>query len=125
MPVTSLFKPSIDIENEISGIANAGNFDLLLIGAGSSVFEGTLLGKILGFTTKIINPERLYGTLTGKEKLFEHSVLDERVMNIVKSSTVPLGILIDKKEGDIKEAIRSIEQVAPNHSIRLRRVSGF
>lgn len=159
-PITTLFKPSLDIDAEIIQTANDGNFDLLLIGIGQSVFEGTLLGKILGFTTKIINPERLYETITGREKLFENNVFDEKIKYIVKSSKVPVGIFIDKKlekvetifipiisisdsfllvyaqklihnsearviildvvgvikqTPELKETIRSIEQIAPNH----------
>ncbi len=160
MPVTNLFKPSLQIDSEISHTANAGNFDLLLIGIGRSVFEGTLLGKILGFTTKIMNPERLYETITGREKLFEHSLFDERIKTIIKNAKIPVGIFIDKnmpklervfipifsisdsflliyaqklihnnnarvvvldstgvikQNPEMKEAIRSIEQIAPNH----------
>ncbi len=96
LPVTKLFKPSVQIDSEITQTANAGHFNLLLIGFGSSVFEGTLLGKILGFTTKIINPERLYDTITGKEKLFDSALFDERIKNIVKSTRIPVGIFMDK-----------------------------
>lgn len=32
---------------------------------GKSIYEGSFLGKLLGMTTKIINPEKLYRTLTG------------------------------------------------------------
>lgn len=96
LPVVTLFKPTDDIDKEITKTANIGNFDLLLVGIGRSIFEGTLLGRILGFTTKIINPERLFDTLTGKEKLFENTVFDERTRQIIKTSKVPVGILIDK-----------------------------
>lgn len=95
-PVLTLFKPTVDIDKEITDTANTGNYDLLLIGIGRSVFEGSLLGKVLGFTTKLINPERLYGTLTGKEPLFENTVFDERARQIIKNSKVPIGIVIDK-----------------------------
>jgi len=160
LPVTTMFKPSLQIDSEISHTANSGHFDLLLIGIGQSVFEGTLLGKILGFTTKIINPERLYDTITGREKLFENSLFDERTKSIIKNAKVPVGILVDKElkkietifipvfsisdsflliyaqklihnnnarvivldstgvikqNPEMKEAIRSIEQIAPNH----------
>lgn len=160
MHVESLFKSTQDIDKEISETANAGNFDLLLVGIGRSVYEGTLLGKILGFTSNIINPEKLYDKITGKEKLFENTVFDERTRQIIKSAKVPVGILLDKGLEDIdtvfipifsisdsflfvyaqklihnsnvrvvildaagvikqnpelKETIRSIEQIAPNH----------
>jgi hypothetical protein len=29
------------------------------LGLGKSIFEGSLLGKVIGFTTRIINPDRL------------------------------------------------------------------
>jgi hypothetical protein len=38
-------------------------------------FEGTILGKVIGFTTRIINPDRLIDKFTGKEGLFENSPL--------------------------------------------------
>ncbi len=159
-PVVTLFKPTVDIDKEITDTANTGNFDLLLIGIGRSVFEGSLLGRVLGFTTKLINPERLYETITGKEPLFENTVFDERTRQLIKTSKVPIGIVIDKNleelntvfvpifsihdsfllvyaqklihhsetrviildtmgvintHPELKESIRMIEQVAPNH----------
>lgn len=162
MEVESLFKSTQDIDKEISETANAGNYDLLLVGIGRSVYEGTLLGKILGFTSNIINPEILYDKITGKEKLFENTVFDERTRQIIKSAKVPVGILLDKgleeidtvfipvfsisdsflfvyaqklihnsnvrvvildasgiirQNPELKETIRSIEQIAPNHIV--------
>lgn len=96
MPVFTMFKPAQDIDREIVNTANNGNFDLTLIGAGHSIYEGTFLGKILGFTTRIINPERLYDTITGKEKLFANSVFDERTRQMIKSVKSPVGIYVNK-----------------------------
>jgi Kef-type K+ transport system membrane component KefB len=104
-PVISLFKPSQSIDDEIVGMANEGDFDLLLIGIGQSVFEGTFLGKILGFTTRVINPERLYDTLKGRENLFTVGVFDERTKQILKSTKIPTGILIDKNLGEIRNVM--------------------
>ncbi|MCF0050843.1 cation:proton antiporter [Dyadobacter sp. LJ53] len=92
----SLFKPSQDIEHDIIETANAGEYDMLMIGIGRTVFEGTFLGKILGFTSKIISRERLFDTITGKEKLFHADVFDERTTHIIKSVKTPVGILIEK-----------------------------
>src|SRR5690606_17108363 len=65
-PFTPIFKPTDNIDDEIAEISNTDDYDLLLVGVGQSVFEGTMLGRILGFTSKMINPEKLYETLTGK-----------------------------------------------------------
>lgn len=158
--VTTLFKTSTDVDSDIIEVSNKGEFDLVLIALGQSIFEGTLLGKILGFTTRIINPENLLNKFTGKEKLFENSPFDERTEQILAKTEVPVGVLVDKNferadrvfvtlfdnsdaflidyaqklianvesqvtvldvvgniknNATIKEGIRAIEQMAPNH----------
>lgn len=94
--ITTIFKATVDIETDIADIANQGDYDLLLVGLGKSIFEGTLLGKVLGFTTRIINPDRLIDKFTGKEGLFENSPFDERTRQIISKTKMPLGVLIDK-----------------------------
>jgi len=158
--ITTLFKASDDIDDDITEITNKGDFDLLLIGIGQSIFEGSLLGKILGYTTRIVNPDRLIQKVSGKEKIFGNSPFDERTQSILSNTKVPVGIFVDKNTGsfdqilipfysekdialieyiqrfiknsgtqitvtdptdlirkhtEIKEAIRAIEQEAPNH----------
>lgn len=162
--MTTLFKETRDVEADIIKVANQGEFDLLLIGVGQSIFEGSLLGKVLGFTTRIINPEKILNTVTGKEKIFENSPFDEQSRSIISKSQVPVGIYMDrhltdpkriliplfnehddylikygqklihnndsqvtildttgttKRFPELKERIRTIEQIAPNH-IRLQ-----
>lgn len=95
--ITTLYKVTGDIDGETTNVANKGEYDLLLIELGQSIFEGTLLGKVLGFTTRIINPETLINTVTGRENLFDHSSLDENTKLILSKSKVPVGILLDKK----------------------------
>jgi len=95
--VTTLFKATTDMDSDITIVANKGEFDLVLIDIGRSIFEGTLLGKILGFTTRIINPESLLNTFTGKEKLFENSPFDDRTQHILSKTEAPVGILVDKE----------------------------
>ncbi|MES2574591.1 MAG: cation:proton antiporter [Bacteroidota bacterium] len=95
--ITTLFQATVDIETNIADIANNGEYDLLLVGLGKSIFEGTLLGKVLGFTTRIINPDRLIDKFTGKEGLFENSPFDERTRQIISKTKMPLGILVDKE----------------------------
>jgi Kef-type K+ transport system membrane component KefB len=94
--VITQFKVSNDVNSEIIETANKGEYDFLLIGLGQSIFEGTLLGKVLGFTTRIINPDRLIDKITGKEGLFENSPFDENTRQILANSKMSVGILIDK-----------------------------
>lgn len=158
--ITTLFKTSGDIVSEIIEIANKGNYDLLLIGIGKSIFEGNLLGKLLGFTTRIINPDRIINQFAGKESLFGNQALDQKTQLILSKSDISVGILIDKglehinliiipilsekdtgimkfaqkliknqraqitfvdltgvlgKNIHLKESIKRVEQIAPNH----------
>ncbi|MCJ7935257.1 MAG: cation:proton antiporter [Chryseobacterium sp.] len=158
--VTTLFKASTDIENDLTSITNKGHYDLLLIMLGKSMYEGSLLGRLLGFTTKIINPEKLLNTVKGKGNIFNNSPFDDFTLQILDKTNIPVGVLVEKgfKAADkvfvpifnlsdfylleyakrlinnnnsqviildaagqirnnieVKELIRSIEQVAPNH----------
>jgi Kef-type K+ transport system membrane component KefB len=94
--LSTIFKSTVDIETDIADIASRGEYDLVLVGLGKSIFEGSLLGKVLGFTTRIINPDRLIDKFTGKEGLFENSPFDDRTRLIISKSKKPLGILVDK-----------------------------
>lgn len=90
-----MFKPTLDFDKEIIDTANQGDFDLLIVGMGQSMYEGSFLGKLLGFTTKIINPEKLYHTLTGNEKILDNG-FDDRTNAIIRSTKMELGIFADK-----------------------------
>ena len=103
--ITTLFKATVDIESNIAEVANSGEYNLLLVGLGKSIFEGSLLGKVLGFTTRIINPDRLIDKFTGKEGLFENSPFDERTRQIIAKTKTPLGILIDKDLNQVNQVI--------------------
>jgi hypothetical protein len=160
LEVTTLFKVSTDIENDLTSISNKGNYDLLLIMLGKSMYEGSLLGRLLGFTTKIINPEKLLNTVKGKSNIFNNSPFDDSTLQILDNTNIPVGVLVNRKFAsadrvfipifnlsdfylleyakrlinnnnsqiiildiagqiknniEVKELIRSIEQVAPNH----------
>ncbi len=92
----TLFKVSNDKNSDLTEIANTGEYDLLLVGLGQSIFEGTLLGKVLGFTTRIINPDRFIDKIIGKEGLFENSPFDEDTRQIIANSKMSVGLVIDK-----------------------------
>lgn len=106
--VTTLFKATTDMDSDIAAVANKGNFDLVLIAIGQSIFEGTLLGKILGFTTRIINPESLLNTFTGKEKLFENSPFDDKTQQILSKTEPAVGILVDKEFKSVNRVFLTI-----------------
>ncbi|EJL73027.1 Kef-type K+ transport system, membrane component [Chryseobacterium populi] len=160
LEVTTLFKASTDVENDLANITNKGNYDLLLIMLGKSMYEGSLLGRLLGFTTKIINPEKLLNTVKGKGNIFNTSPFDDFTLQILDKTNIPVGVLVEKgfesadkvfvpifnlsdfylleyakrlinnnnsqiiildvagqirNNIEVKELIRSIEHVAPNH----------
>jgi len=108
LKVNLFFKPSNDIEGEIIQTANESNFDLLLIGVGKSVFAGTLLGRFMNYTTRMISPTVVYNSILGRESLFEEGVLDEKVKNILRSSKIPVGVVIDKKLEKIQRVFTAV-----------------
>jgi Kef-type K+ transport system membrane component KefB len=94
--ITTLFKVSNDIKSEIPEIANKGDYDLLLVGLGQSIYKGSLLGRILGFTTRFIDPDKLITTVTGKDRWTDRLPFEEITRAILAKSEVPVGIFIDK-----------------------------
>lgn len=90
------YKVSNDVSEEILSVSHDGDYNLLLVGAGQSIFEGTLLGKVIGITAKALNPEKLIGSLVGKESLVKSSSLfDERTRAFISESEIPVGVFID------------------------------
>jgi hypothetical protein len=93
----TMFKISGDVSTDLAGIANKGHYDMLLMNLEESIFEGTFLGRALGFTTQIFNPERLINTVIGRERLIESSMIDNNTRLILFKTKIPVGILLDKK----------------------------
>jgi hypothetical protein len=50
---------------------------------------------MLDVSGRLINPARVFSAVSGKEKLFEKTLFDEKVSHIVRSLKVPAGILVD------------------------------
>jgi nucleotide-binding universal stress UspA family protein len=112
LPVEKLFKPSQDIIPEVIRIANETTCDLLLVGTSRSIYEGTLLGNLLGLTSKLMEPEKLYRTLTFQQSLFEQSLFDERTQAIIDHAKVPLGIFINKKFADVQRVLLPVSGIS-------------
>jgi Kef-type K+ transport system membrane component KefB len=94
--VNTMFKATSDLESDIAEIANKGNYDLLLIGVGKSIYQGTLLGNILGFTTRIFHPDKLFDKHPSLGTGLPDSALDPRTSTILDKADVPVGVFIDK-----------------------------
>lgn len=114
LPINTYFKPTLDFQKEIIETANDGEYDLLIVGLGQSIYEGSLLGRLLGITSKIINPEKLYNTITGKEKILEENGFDDKTNQILKSSKGAVAVLADKglkKVDDVVMIVTSDEDM--------------
>src|SRR5262249_53321632 len=93
----TLFKPSNDIDKDVVAALNNGLYDMAIVGVGRSIYRGTLLGRIVGITSRIIDPERLLEALTRKESLFERTDFEDRVRQILRESRIPVGIYVEKE----------------------------
>ncbi|MBK9175125.1 MAG: cation:proton antiporter [Flavobacteriales bacterium] len=86
-----------DVGAEILRTANNGAYDLLLVGAGKPLLKGTFLGDLLGFTTRVIDPSKLIGSLTGKESLRStDDQLDPKVRQLIEEAQCSVGVMVDK-----------------------------
>ncbi|OJV88614.1 MAG: cation/H(+) antiporter [Bacteroidia bacterium 44-10] len=88
---TPFFKISNEIDADIIDTANKGDYHLLLIGEGESIFEGSLLGKMIRSGRNIFN------FTTNAKKMKDYSLFDERIRNILMKTKIPVGIFINRR----------------------------
>lgn len=112
LAISKLFKPSQDIIPEVIRMANDAHCDLLLVGTSRSIYEGTFLGNLLGFTSKLIEPDKLIRTITFQQPLFEQALFDERTQAIIDNTKVPLGIFINKRFSDARQVLLPVSGIA-------------
>ncbi len=93
--ITRVFRVSENIDVDIIEEANHGNYDLLLIGSGQSIFEGSTLGKIIGYILKVINPDRVLDRLRSKN-LPDSVLFDDRTWRILSRTRIPVGVLLNR-----------------------------
>ncbi len=96
MRLDTIFKASNDIDKDVVSTANNGFYDMAIVGVGRSIYHGTVLGRMVGITSRIINPERLFDSLIGKENLFERTDFEDRVRQILRDARIPIGIYVEK-----------------------------
>jgi hypothetical protein len=79
------------------------------------------LGKVLGFTTQIINPDRLIDKFTGKEGLFENSPFDDRTRQVIAQSKIPVGIFLDKQPEELERIFVPIFSIEDRFLIEYKK----
>jgi Kef-type K+ transport system membrane component KefB len=94
-----IFKIVGDVSSNVAKIANKGEYDFLLVGFKGSVFSDNVLGRVLGFSNKLIHIPNYLLTKFGNKKKWQRmfmAPLDEGTRTIVSKSDMPVGIFIDK-----------------------------
>ncbi len=105
----TVFKVSNDFSKDIVEHANSGNFNMLLIGIGQSIYEGSGLGRTLGYLNALFRRDRLIKKVTGREKLFEYSAFEERNHYLFEGSQIPVGIFLNNKFTRCDHLVLSIQ----------------
>ncbi len=113
LPITTNYKVSNDVSDEILKESNSGAYDLVVVGVGQSVFQGTLLGQFIGITANALNPDKLIGTITGKTPLFKsQKLLDEKSNEFIHNSKIPVGIFIDHQLEKIERILLPVSSIS-------------
>lgn len=104
IPIETIYKVSENIAEDIAETANRGDYDLLLLGMGQSIYKGTLLGNLLEYSANILNPGHILDSMTGKNNLFGNAPFGEFTRQILIKTKLPVGILVDGN-------LRNIEKI--------------
>lgn len=99
-PIEKMFKVTSDIYANVAKTANKGEFDFLLIGHNGSIHANNVLGRVIGFSNKVINiPDHILSFLLGGNKRWPKTFnadMDEGTRTIISKSNIPVGIFIDR-----------------------------
>jgi len=106
IPVSIFFKVGTNISQQILEFTKEGSYDLLLMETRHSVFEGSILGKIIGFTASTLQPEKLIGKLFGKNSIFRGSSwIENEDHKILSESKIPVAVFYDNHSDKINKII--------------------
>ncbi|MBB4036878.1 Kef-type K+ transport system membrane component KefB [Dysgonomonas hofstadii] len=97
--IISVFKVAGDVSKDVAKFANKGEYDFLLIGYKDSIFSNNMLGRLLGFSNRLIHIPNFFLTKFGNQKKWSKMMtapFDEGTRTIVSKSDMPVGIFIDK-----------------------------
>ncbi len=107
-PIKTMFEVAAEPFTKIVKLSNEGGYDLLLIGAHYSIYQGNLLGQFLGLSTKLLRfPAHLFSFLKKNKRVSNRDVLSlgDGTHSILKNSNLSVGIFIDKGLIEIKNVI--------------------
>jgi Kef-type K+ transport system membrane component KefB len=100
VPLTKEYKFAADLFKEVDGQIQEDQTDLLLLGAGKSLYTGSLLGNIVG-VTKSFAPENLLDTITGQRPILPiNDLIDEKARSFIQDSDCDVAVMIDRDFSD-------------------------
>jgi hypothetical protein len=100
VPLKKEYKFAADLFKEVDGQIQEDQTDLLLLGAGKSLYTGSLLGNIVG-VTKSFAPENLLDTITGQRPILPvNDLIDEKARSFIQDSDCDVAVFIDRNFSD-------------------------
>jgi nucleotide-binding universal stress UspA family protein len=99
--IETRYKVTDDVEQEILETAESQNYDLILIGAGKSIYKGSLLGSLIGIVN-ILSFRNILQLIKGKNPIAKRDdLIHEKARHIIENAPCTAGVFIDK---DFKKA---------------------
>jgi len=85
-----------NISKEITKQTDQGHYDFLIVGIGSSIYKGTLLGKLLSTSIRIINPEQFIKVFRKDNQFIDSEIVGEKTRYLLAESNYSLGVFFNK-----------------------------
>jgi Kef-type K+ transport system membrane component KefB len=99
--IVTHYKLTTDLHKEVNSFIEKEEINLLLIGAGKSIYTGSLLGNLVGVTKAALSPENLINTITGAKPLFQtDDFIDEKARQFIIDAQCDVGVLLDRDYSD-------------------------
>lgn len=100
IPLETHYRLTTDLHREVNAIAERENTRLLIVGAGQSLYTGSLLGNLVG-VTKALSPENLLDTITGQRPILPtNDLIDEKARVFLNETECDVAVLLDRDFSD-------------------------
>lgn len=108
IPLETHYRLTTDLHREVNAIAERENTRLLIVGAGQSLYTGSLLGNLVG-VTKALSPENLIDTITGQRPILPtNDLIDEKARVFLNETNCDVAVLLDRDFSDSKTIFVSV-----------------
>jgi Kef-type K+ transport system membrane component KefB len=98
------FASSEDTLQSLVNKAAKGSYDMVMMESGQSVYEGSALGRILGFTAQVVNLD-MFKRWAGKREAAAWNALDNSAERVARRLNTNFGLFLSNEDKNVEHLV--------------------